>query len=313
MKRSTLLEYIESPCDLIACDEVDSTNDVVRRLLAQSETAPPEARSSDKPLVVIADRQTAGRGRLGRTWASPPGGAYISLSFALDVTGEHLSALPLVVACAVRRALCLSEDDGASEDAGTSDGEGTCSSLIQIKWPNDIVLVQGTHVSKLAGILIETVGASRKSLSAQQADTITETLVAGRNLQSAPSSQVIIGVGVNIIRPAQGADERACYLSDLVPGNLDSELCAARVINAICAYVKAWEAESFSFAAFCEEYERYLALVGKTVMVSQADGSVLAKGAVRGVNDRGQLLVQSAGSREEIQAVFAGEVTLRSS
>ena len=54
---------------LLHLDEIDSTNDEAKRLAAAGEPA---------GLIVLADRQSAGRGRRGRNWASPKGNLYCS-------------------------------------------------------------------------------------------------------------------------------------------------------------------------------------------------------------------------------------------
>jgi BirA family biotin operon repressor/biotin-[acetyl-CoA-carboxylase] ligase len=108
-------------------DEVTSTSDVARDLAEQGEEA---------GLFVTADLQTAGRGRMGRLWQSPPGNLYASLILRPQVPLAQASSLSLVVALALAEAV-----------ADLSGG------LVEprVKWPND-VLVGG---AKAAGILLE--------------------------------------------------------------------------------------------------------------------------------------------------------------
>lgn len=111
---------------------VDSTNALCRRVAEASRSA---GRQLPR-LVVAARRQTAGRGRRGRRWQSPPGGG--DQQADVDAAGPAwLARLPLAVPVALCEAL--------SEPTG-----GRC----RIKWPNDLV-VDGR---KLGGVLIETVG-----------------------------------------------------------------------------------------------------------------------------------------------------------
>ena len=85
--------------------------------------------------VVVADRQTAGRGRLGRKWISQEGGLYFS--FLLDPSGfKDLVQLPLVIGIILSRSL---------EDFGVE---------AQIKWVNDLYI----NRKKVAGILCELSG-----------------------------------------------------------------------------------------------------------------------------------------------------------
>ncbi|MBR4234660.1 MAG: biotin--[Clostridia bacterium] len=113
--------------EIIHYSTVDSTNRVLKELAAAAQDG----------TVVLADAQTAGRGRLGRSWNSARGeGAYLSVLVKdTRITGGSVSALVFVCALACARALVTL--------SGAPD--------IMIKWPNDIVL----HGKKLAGILCE--------------------------------------------------------------------------------------------------------------------------------------------------------------
>lgn len=112
--------------------QVDSTNLLVRRILTEffrDNGAPP-------PVLFLAWEQRAGRGRLGRSWASTPGlGVYATLLWP-TVAAEHLQNLPLLVGVGLCRAL----DPHLGE-------------TVVLKWPNDL-LVGGR---KIGGVLIETV------------------------------------------------------------------------------------------------------------------------------------------------------------
>jgi BirA family biotin operon repressor/biotin-[acetyl-CoA-carboxylase] ligase len=105
---------------------VDSTNS---RLLARG--APPSGRFD----FVTAEHQSAGRGRRGRSWLAPPGGAVcLSWSWSFDSLAANLGALSLVIGVAARRAL-----------------QGLKVAGVHLKWPNDLIAAGG----KLGGILIE--------------------------------------------------------------------------------------------------------------------------------------------------------------
>ena len=121
--------------------ETGSTNDDARAL----------ARSGAfEGTVVLASVQTAGRGRLGREWVSPAGGAYFSAVLRPDVAPFDVSALSLVVALGIARGL---------ERVGV---------VARLKWPNDVLLGD----RKLAGVLLE---------MAAEADAV-EWVVAGVGL-----------------------------------------------------------------------------------------------------------------------------------
>ncbi len=106
--------------------EVDSTNDRLKALAAQGA---PEG------TALIADRQTAGKGRLGRRFDSPEGaGIYLSVLLRPHCPPAELMTLTAQAAVAVRRAV----------------GE-VCGVLPEIKWVNDLQL----HGKKICGILTE--------------------------------------------------------------------------------------------------------------------------------------------------------------
>jgi BirA family biotin operon repressor/biotin-[acetyl-CoA-carboxylase] ligase len=119
--------------------EVTSTNDVAATL---AEHGAPEG------LTIVAGTQTAGRGRLGRSWYSPPGaGLYVSI--VLRPQGERAGRSPQVLTLAAGVALA----EGVVRSTGLT---------VQIKWPNDLVVADTTSRSgrKLAGILAEAHGST---------------------------------------------------------------------------------------------------------------------------------------------------------
>jgi BirA family biotin operon repressor/biotin-[acetyl-CoA-carboxylase] ligase len=105
--------------------ETTSTNDDARGL-AQAGAL--------EGTVVLASSQAAGRGRLGRTWDSPGGGAYFSVVLRPQVVPADVAPLALVIGLGIARGL----RDGFGVEVG-------------LKWPNDVFLGGG----KLAGILLE--------------------------------------------------------------------------------------------------------------------------------------------------------------
>jgi BirA family biotin operon repressor/biotin-[acetyl-CoA-carboxylase] ligase len=117
---------------LLWFDEIGSTSD---RAIALAEAG------ADEGCLVLADAQSAGRGRMGRTWASPAGaGVYVS---AVLRPAPH--AMPL---------LTIAAGLGVSEGIAAATGLQT-----HVKWPND-VCAAGRPPRKLAGILAEA-GSSR--------------------------------------------------------------------------------------------------------------------------------------------------------
>jgi BirA family biotin operon repressor/biotin-[acetyl-CoA-carboxylase] ligase len=116
---------------------VGSTNDVVAGWLADGV---PEV------CLAIADEQSAGRGRDGRSWTAPPGRALmLSLGFRPTWLDPSLTwRLAAVTSLAMA--------DAAEVVAGLA------TETIRLKWPNDLVVVEDGLVRKLAGVLGETAG-----------------------------------------------------------------------------------------------------------------------------------------------------------
>jgi BirA family transcriptional regulator, biotin operon repressor / biotin---[acetyl-CoA-carboxylase] ligase len=109
--------------------QIGSTNDRAREALS---------RPDGEGLAVVADLQTAGRGRRGRTWVSPAGvNLMVSVGLHTQLDPPAAALLGIASALAVRDA-CAAEVPGHD---------------LQVKWPNDVVDADGL---KIAGLLVET-------------------------------------------------------------------------------------------------------------------------------------------------------------
>ncbi len=144
---------LPAPYRLVHLQEVDSTNaDAMRRALAGEEG----------PLWVVADQQTAGRGRSARSWSSPSGNLYASLLLRVRCPLAKAGQLALVAGVALF-------------DAIQAAGPITSPDRMRLKWPNDILFGR----AKAGGILVETsVGGAH--------DDITAVVGIGLNLSSSP-------------------------------------------------------------------------------------------------------------------------------
>lgn len=136
-------------------DEVDSTN-LVATEMAQ--------RGADHGTVVVAERQTAGKGRLGRSWFSSAGeGLYCSILLRSEYSrslSDHLTWIPLISAMATARAI-----------------DQTTGLAVRLKWPNDVLLGE----RKVGGLLCESGGRA-----------------SGPSHAVGHPGYVIVGIGLNV-------------------------------------------------------------------------------------------------------------------
>ncbi len=133
LDENLILSYLEPDStrllnQLIVLGKTQSTNSHLLSVCDQS---------GQSGMVCVAESQTKGRGRRGKTWVSPAGhNVYLSMSWRFEAQQQELSGLSLAIGLAVIRAL---------KDFQLSN--------LSIKWPNDIY----SGDKKLAGILIDVV------------------------------------------------------------------------------------------------------------------------------------------------------------
>jgi BirA family biotin operon repressor/biotin-[acetyl-CoA-carboxylase] ligase len=159
---------------ILHIDETDSTNADAMRLALKGE---------DLPLWVIAGRQTAGRGRAGRSWVSPEGNLYTSIAFCCSAPMENAGQLSLIAGISLLEAIRASTD--LAQDAP-----------LRLKWPNDILM--GT--AKMGGILVE-------STSARGSPGFLAVVGFGLNLSSHPEDlgRTVTSLGRHTQTPAPAA------------------------------------------------------------------------------------------------------------
>lgn len=156
---------------LIRCDTIGSTNDEAKRL---AQAGAPEG------TLVWALEQTAGRGRRGRPWQSPPGNLYLSLLLRPAASAAQAAQLGFVAALALGDALAPS----------------VAGHALRFKWPNDVLL----DGSKIAGILLE----SETTASGEIGFVV---IGLGANIAFAPSgtefpATSLAAVGISAVTPS---------------------------------------------------------------------------------------------------------------
>jgi len=186
---------------LAACDVVWSLPSTNAALLAAQEPAPGRA------IALLAEHQTTGRGRRGREWIAPLGGALcLSLAWTFPALPQDLGALSLAVGVCARRSL------GARGVRG-----------VALKWPNDLVAGE----RKLGGILIE--------MRAEAAGPVLVVIGIGLN--------VAIGEGVRERVAAAGTD--AIDVAEL-GGDPDRNALAAALLEQLLDALPRFATQGFA-------------------------------------------------------------------
>lgn len=213
---------------------------------------------------VVADEQTAGRGRLDRTWVSPPGaGLWMSVVVRPgSVPTGRIAWLPLLAGLAVTDAL-----------------REACQVRAEVKWPNDIVVSPvacggSGGPRKLGGVL-----------SAMLTD-------------AGGDRAVVLGIGVNVgLRTADLPIPTAT--SVLVEGGTpDRTALLAAVLGALEQRIAQWRTGD---AKVETDYRDRCATIGRLVRVELPSGSSVA-GMVTGIDHDGHLIVEDGESTSRITA-----------
>jgi BirA family biotin operon repressor/biotin-[acetyl-CoA-carboxylase] ligase len=235
---------------------VDSTN----RVLADAARA-----GAGEGLAAVADEQTAGRGRLGRSWVGPPGSALLcSFLFRPDLERADLHLLTMAVALAARAA--------CAEVAGV---------LPALKWPNDLELAG----RKLAGVLAEAVGDPPAVVVGIGLNLTWPDVHPDGDAETGDELSAIAAGATSLRREGATSTERDELLASLITH-----------LNARYGLLGAPAGRG----QLLEEYRAASSTIGGEVRVELA-GSTFSGTAV-GVTDQGRLLVETDGSLREVEA-----------
>ncbi|MCY4081850.1 MAG: biotin--[acetyl-CoA-carboxylase] ligase [Caldilineaceae bacterium] len=230
--------------------------------------------------VVIADHQTAGRGRLDRGWEDVRGrgllGSYILCG---ELLPEHASLAVMLAGLAVLRAI-----------------GGCCPQLaerVRLKWPNDVIALGAGGPVKLAGVLVESIFAEQEirgvilgiGINVNQRE---EELPSIRGGGLPPSSLALLGYGGNPPHAGYAPLEREELLVAL-----------CRALDDLCAAGSRPSAE-----AVHARWQRALYGLGAEVRAHTADGAV--RGRAVGTSAQGALRVRVG--RGETVEIHSGEV-----
>jgi BirA family biotin operon repressor/biotin-[acetyl-CoA-carboxylase] ligase len=191
----------------------------------------PRGRRTDdtQPCLLVAEQQTSGRGRQGRTWLSAPGRS-LTFSLALPLQPPAWSGLSLAVGLALAEAL-----DPAAPDAAPRIG---------LKWPNDLWLLDAPgRGRKLGGVLIETVAVGERRMA-------------------------VVGIGLNVLPQTLSVESNSGFacLQELWP-EVDAPAALHRVAPPLARALKAFESQGL--APLLPAYRRRDLLLGQPVTTTQ--------------------------------------------
>ncbi len=229
---------------LLAFHELASTNDECRRLIGEGERG---------PLWVIAERQTKGRGRLGREWISPLGNLHASLvlsgAFPANVAPQLGFVAGVAALRAMRRATRLGD-------------------RLKLKWPNDLLLDGG----KLGGILLE-------GVSSPTGDPRMPT-----------QTVAIIGIGVNCALAPEGLPYPARALRDIEGDFPTAPQIFSELADSFAQALDLWS-DAEGFAAIREQWLNGAAGLGEPIKVSLSQAEEL-HGLFKTIDASGRLVVE---------------------
>lgn len=268
---------------------IDSTNtELMRRARA----------GQCEPVLLVAEQQTAGRGRMGRAWQSgggpddatgeAAGGKAVPslmMSLGLPLSPRDWSGLSLAVGVSVAESLQpLLPPLGAGQPA-----------RVGLKWPNDLWLGGRGGDRKLGGILVETA-----SFVAPQGSPATD---ASATRTGGSTRFVVVGIGLNVQpRSGEGMSLPPGSLQDVEAG-LDAPSALLRIAAPLVAMLQSFE--RYGFAPMQARFAARDVLQGRAVTLS--DGTA---GMAHGVGEDGALLVHTAAG---MQAITSSEISVRPS
>jgi BirA family biotin operon repressor/biotin-[acetyl-CoA-carboxylase] ligase len=243
---------------------INSTNTYARELAEKS---------SASGSVILAEQQTAGRGRRGKNWVSPfAANIYLSIVWGFEQGAQALEGLSLAIGVAVKRALTTHGVQG-----------------VKLKWPNDIYVEQ----KKLGGILLEMIG--------DPAGHCSVIVGVGLNV-TMPASQAnaIDQDWTDVTTELQ--DQQSPGAGATVPARNN---LAAALISEILPLLSTFQAQGF--AAYRDEWQAADAFYGQAAVISTPKKSIA--GIVKGVETNGALRLELEGGK--IESFIGGELSLR--
>ena len=246
--------------------DTGSTNADAMELVRQGE---PEG------IVLVADHQTAGRGRAGRTWTAPPGSGLL-LTILLRPPAAVMDLTTVAVAVAAAEAVAA-----------------VAGFAPRLKWPNDLVWPgdDSGPDRKLAGILAEA-----------EWPAGAEVTAGWREPAAHERGVVVVGIGINVAWPDDLPDELAeiaVACNHIVPNPVDREDLLIALLTALAPRYEALVAGDR--AGLLDAWRARSATLGRQVRVDLGSGDV--EGTAVDLTDRGHLVVETGSGERRTFAV----------
>ncbi len=257
---SNILKHI----NLYLLESTSSTNDFFK--------GKPKPERPNMLEFCFTEKQTQGRGRLGRAWHSSVGeNLLFSCRWIIPDNISDLNGLSLCISLALINAL----KKGFPE-------EKLLLSELRAKWPNDLYYQD----KKLAGILIE--------LQTEKCELLNKSRL----------SEVIIGVGLNVNMSSQDTIEKPwTSLKNIIGHPQDRDYLAALFIQSLHEYMTRFVEKNF--IDFQQEWQQYDYLKGKEMTLLKGEEQI--SGIACGINLSGHLLIETA--EGNVVSCLAGEVS----
>ena len=247
--------------EILVFDVLGSTNDVAKE---------EGRRGGSEGLVVVADEQTAGRGRLERRWIAPAGTSLLcSLLFRPELPLEQAHRLTMICSLAAADAV----EDAAGLKAA-------------LKWPNDLVI---------SSTLPEARGGWRKL-----GGILTETDLTGECL-----AFVVVGIGINVNVPADDLPAVDPHATSVL-AETGEPVDRTELLRALLSGVEARYRRLRRGVSPHREWSERLATLGKAVTAQTPEGKL--HGVAEGVDPNGALLLRTDDGA--LRRLMAGDVSL---
>lgn len=254
LSKSEIECCLNIPYNVIYFDDIDSTNNYAKLIAEQGQ--------SDKT-IVVADHQSRGKGRRGRSFISPAGvGAFMTFLLRPDIHPAKASMLTIIAAMAVRDAV-----------------EKVASIKCKIKWPNDII----SDGKKICGILTE------MSSEIEHINYVVVGIGVNINNDSFPDEIKDVATSIKIELENNNMESDKINRNEIV----------AKIIESFDYYYEEF-LKNQNLSSIKDEYNSHLVNLNAEVFVLKGDDSYRA--VAKGIDETGELIVEKDGKLQKVMS-----------